>query len=383
MTPSSKLRILHLVAIRGKGGTGASTLALVEGLADKGHDVAVVCFKRGLLYKSLVGKGKVKLITGIKMAPGFRPCQWFKDLRRLYPFVREFKPHIIHTHSSPDYWLGFILSLMAGVPLVRSRHIPVPLAPHPLNLTLYKRTAAVVAVSHAVGDRYFKGDSWTPQKVRVIYDGVDLGRFNGSWDGCKVKREVGVSSEEILVGSVSRYDKVKGLPHFLEALRRVAAQDRRVRGVVVGRVKDEDLYGHLKERAESCGLKGKIRLLGYREDVERILAALDVVALASVGSEGSSRVALEAGAMGKPLVATSVGVLPEVVVNGKTGLIVPPGDVKAMSQAITELLDPKKRKKMGINARARIKRFFDGRKIVEAVEEMYLSILKSSGRAQL
>jgi len=152
MTPSSKLRILHLVAIRGKGGTGASTLALVEGLADKGHDVAVVCFKRGLLYKSLVGKGKVKLVTGIKMAPGFRPYQWFKDLKRLYPFVREFKPHIIHTHSSPDYWLGFILSLMTGFPLVRSRHIPVPLTPHSFNLMLYRKTAAVVAVSHAVGD---------------------------------------------------------------------------------------------------------------------------------------------------------------------------------------------------------------------------------------
>jgi len=374
MTLSSKLRILHLVAIRGKGGTGASTQVLVEGLADKGHDVAVVCFKRGFLYKSLVGKGKVKLVTGIKMAPGFRPHQWFKDLRRLYPFVREFKPHIIHTHSSPDYWLGFILSLMTRSPLVRSRHIPVSLTPHSFNLMLYRKTAAVVAVSHAVGDRYFKGVRWNPQKVRVIYDGVDLGRFNCSWDGQEVRGEVGVAPDDILMGSVSRYSEVKGLPHFLEALEKVTARDGRVKGVVLGRVKSKGLYGGLKDWVKAKGLEGRIYLLGHRGDVEKVLAALDVAVLASIGSEGSSRVALEAGAMGKPLLATLVGALPEVVVDGKTGFIVPPRDVMAMSQALTKLLNPKTRKGMGRNTKVRIRRLFDGYRGIEVTEELYLSI---------
>lgn len=382
MTPSSKLRILHLVAIRGKGGTGASTLALVEGLAERGHKVAAVCFKRGLLYKSLAGKGKVKLITGIKMAPGFRPHQWFKDLRRLYPFVREFRPHIIHTHSSPDYWLGFILSLMTGIPLVRSRHVPVPLTPHPFNLMLYRRTAAVVAVSHAVGDRYFKGGAWTPQKVRVIYDGVDLGHFSPSRDGGEVRRELGVSADEVLIGSVARYAKVKGLPHFLEALEGVAARDNRVKGVVVGRVKSRGLYERLKDRLRAKGLEERVHLWGHRGDVERVLATLDVAVLASVGSEGSSRVALEAGAVGKPLVATSVGVLPEVVLNGKTGFVVPPGDARAMSEALTELMDPKTRRRMGENARVRVGRLFDERRSVEAMEALYFSILELLGQVQ-
>ncbi len=378
MRSSSNLRILHLVAIRGKGGTGASTLALVEGLADRGHEVAVVCFKRGLLYKTLVGKNKVRLITGIKMAPGFRPNHWFKDLRRLYPFVREFKPHIIHTHSSPDYWLGFILSLMTGSPLVRTRHIPVPLIPHPFNTMLYRKTAAVVAVSHAVGNGYFRGGIWDPQKVRVIYDGVDLRRFNCSLNGQGVRMEVGAAPGEVLVGSVSRYSKVKGLPHFLEALEKVMVWDERVKGIVLGRVKNKILYGRLRDWVKSRGLEERIHLLGPREDVERVLAALDVAVLASVGSEGSSRVALEAGATGKPMVATRVGALPEVVVDGKTGFIVSPWDVEAMSRALTELLDPETRKKMGRNAEVRTRRLFDGRRGVEVTEELYLSVLKGS-----
>ncbi len=376
MGKSSALRILHLVAIRGKGGTGASTLSLVEGLADRGHKVAVVCFKRGLLYQSLKDKDKVELITGIKMAPGMRVHQWVKDLKKLKPFVDKFQPHIIHTHSSPDYWLGLLLSFMARAPLVRSRHVPVSLKSHPFNRLLFRRTAAVIAVSHAVGDRYLSGVNWMPEKVQVVYDGVDVDRFHPGVDGKAVRRELGMEKDDILLGSVARYSRVKGLAYFLMALGGIMTKDSCIHGLVVGRVKSKSLYRKLREWLVEEGLEDRVALWEHHSQVEKVLAALDVVVLASLGSEGSSRVALEAGAMGKPLVATTVGALSEVVAIGKTGLLVPPGDVEALNKAFGEVRSPQVRKIMGLNAWRRISRRFTREESVEKVEELYKEILE-------
>ncbi len=375
MENSSNLRILHLVAIRGKGGTGASTLALVEGLADRGHRVAVVCFKRGLLYQSLKDKGKVELITGIKMAPGLRIHHWIMDLIKLRPFLEEFRPHVIHTHSSPDYWLGLILSMVTGAPLVRSRHVPVPLVPHALNKWLFHKTAAVVAVSHAVGDRYFTGVQWKPEKVRVIYDGVDIERFNPGVKGWKIREKLEVDKGDILIGNVARYSRIKGLPFFLKALGDLIWKDSRIRGLVVGRVKNRSLYLRLKEWVTEKGLENKIILWEHRTRVEEVLAALDVVALSSLGSEGSSRVALEAGASGKPLVATTVGVLPEVVVDGKTGFLVPPGEGEHLTMALGKARSPYVKTYMGTNARRRMVKIFTQKASVDSTERLYREIL--------
>lgn len=378
MKNSSPLRILHLVAIRGKGGTGASTLSLVEGLADRGHKLAVVCFKRGLLYKSLKDKGKVELITGIKMAPGLRVHHWIRDLLKLKPFVDDFKPHIVHCHSSPDYWLGFLLSLVTGAPLVRTRHVPVPLRPHALNRFLFWKTAAVVAVSHAVGDRYFTGVGWRPEKVKVIYDGVDTRRFNLRVDGGEIRKKLGVSRDEILIGSIARYSKVKGLPYFLEALEKLTAKDSRVRGLIVGRVKSRSLYERLKERLKERELEERVTLWEHQDRVEEISAALDIAVLSSVGSEGSSRVALEVGASGKPLVATRVGALPEIVVLGKTGYIVPPRDVESQLRFLELLLPPFPRKELGLNAKRRVAGLFPAERFVVKMESLYRRILEES-----
>ena len=375
MENSSSLRILHLVAIRGKGGTGASTLALVEGLADRGHRVAVVCFKRGLLYQSLKDEGKVELITGIKMASGLRIHEWVKDLRRLRPFVKEFKPHIIHTHSSPDYWLGFLLSLMTGAALVRSRHVPVPLKPHAFNRLLFRKTAAVLAVSHAVGDKYFSGVNWKPEKVRVIYDGVDVERFHPGVDGGAVRRKIGLDRGHILVGSLARYSRVKGLPYFLKALGRLMERDSRIHGLVAGRVKSKSLYRNLEEWLMEKEMEERVTLWGHQTRIQEVLAALDVVVLASLGSEGSSRVALEAGASGKPLIATTVGALPEVVVNGKTGFLVPPGEEKHLTRALEKAPFPYVKAYMGTNARRRMVKVFTQKASVDSTERLYREIL--------
>jgi len=293
----------------------------------------------------------------------------------LKPFVDEFRPQIIHTHSSPDYWLGFLLSMMTGTPLVRTRHVPVPLTPHAFNRWIFERTAAVVAVSHAVGDRYFSGVNWTPEKVRVVYDGVDTQRFSPLVDGERVRRDLGLNREDLLVGSVARYSKVKGLPFFLKALAGMADMDSRIRGLVIGRVKNEGLYNSLEDWLVTNKLGDRVILREHRDRVEEVLAALDVAVLASLGSEGSSRVALEAGACGKPMVVTTVGALPEVVVGGKTGFTVEPGDVVLLIHALKGLIPPFKRKSLGINARRRAVELFSLENSVGKVESLYREIL--------
>jgi len=363
-----------LVAIRGKGGTGASTLSLVEGLVNKGHEIAVVCFKRGMLYQNLKGSDKVKLITGIKMASGFKPYQWFKDIIKLYPFIKDFQPHIIHTHSSPDHWLGFLLSLLFGIPLVRTRHIPVSVRFHPFNALLYNNTEAVVAVSHAV-ERGCTSAIRNPSKIKVIPDGVDLERFHPNVSSNGFRKDLGVKKGDVLIGSIARYSRVKGLFYFLDALLIVFQRYSNVKGIIAGRVKEKELFFELTEWIKSKNLKDKIHLLEYTNEIENLIDALDIVVLASVGSEGSSRVSLEAMAMAKPLIGTKVGAIPEIAVHNHTGFIVPPKDKRALANAMELLFNRCLKRAMGKKALFRANNFFSRDNTVNRIEDLYIKLI--------
>jgi glycosyltransferase involved in cell wall biosynthesis len=225
-----------------------------------------------------------------------------------------------------------------------------------------------------VGDRYFVGVNWMPEKVKVIYDGVDVGLFHPGRKGEKIRNSLGITKRELLVGNVARYSKVKGLPYFMETLGKLMGRDSRVRGLVVGRVKSESLYRKLLEWLVENDLEARVALWKHQAHIEDVLAALDIVVLASLGSEGSSRVALEAGASGKPLVATTVGALPEIVVEGETGFLVPAGDGEALARELGKALSPLVRKRMGLNARKRVAETFTKEETVDKVEKLYRGI---------
>ena len=370
----SELRILHLVAIRGKGGTGASTASLIEGLAKKGHRVFLVCFSRSELYRRANGIPNVEVITGIYMSPLRKAGRLVRDVLRLSGIVRRERIQLIHTHSSPDTWLGFFLALLfPHIPMVRSRHVPVPLSANPFNGVIHHRCKAVVAVSHAVKEAYLKGKGWR-DKVEVIHDGVNTDRFSPHLSGEEFRHEIGLK-EGLLILNVSRYAPVKGLQIFLEGIAPILRQHSNAKAVVVGR-KREELIEVLTRHTQVLGIEDQMLFLEHRPDTPKLMAAADTLVLTSVGSEGSSRVALESHSAGRPMVGTSVGAIGEVIDHPHTGVVVPPYNPPAITGALKPLLANRRlATKMGKLARNRALLKMESTTTVEKTENLYRRVL--------
>ena len=343
------MKVLHLVAIGGRGGTGASVVNLSLALADAGCRVWVACFPKSHVRARLEKSGRVGVITHLSMSSSANPWKMFGDLFRLVVFVKREKVDVVNSHSSPDSRLAMLLKLvMPQVKFVRTRHVPVPIK----SKLQCKVVDGMVAVSFAVKRRLGFACA---EKALVVYDA-----FRGDAKGTGNKGT-------FIIRNISRYARVKGLVFFAEALNRLKSI-LSFKADIVGRGNSEDnpVYRSLKKYSEVVQLKG------YVEEINDLYGA-DVVCLTSVGSEGSSRVAIEAVHFGVPVVCHDVGALYEIVRSGKTGFVVVPGDVEALKDKVLFLWRyPVVRRRFAVNA-SRLRELFSTDRLVE----QYLRIYKS------
>jgi len=229
----------------------------------------------------------------------------------------------------------------------------------------------VIATSRAVARRF----PWAGAKVRVVPNGVDLKRFAPRPPSAALRASLNVPASAPIALSIGRHVPEKGYRHLVDAallLERVRAG---VHWVLVG---DGELSPELQTQARRLGLAGSLHFAGWRDDVGDVLALADVFVLPSE-SEGFGRVLVEAMAMARPIVATAVGGIPEIVVAGQTGLLVPPADPVALAGAVRALLDdPARAARLGTAGRARAESTFSLGAHVDGVERVYDEVL---GRA--
>jgi glycosyltransferase involved in cell wall biosynthesis len=235
-----------------------------------------------------------------------------------------------------------------------------------------------IANCYAVKDKMTQQGSLPDGKIEVIYNGLDLSIYQKSHNDKVLRKELGVEDDVPLVGMIANFNfEIKGHRCFLEAAKGVMEKVRDVEFLLVG---DGPLRNQYKEMAQNIGIKEKVHFLGERPDVPAILSHLAVSVLSST-SEGFSNVILESMAAGRPVIATKIGGSPEIVVDGVTGYLVPPGDSLAMAEAITELLqDPDKARAMGSAGRKVVKEKFTVETMVKKYEELYASLLEHRGR---
>ena len=343
------MRVLELVAVRGKGGTGASVVNFVKEMSCAGVGVDVVCFRRSDVYKKLMDFSGVDVITGVKMPRKFKPLSFVRDILKLCKLVKERNYNIIHTHSSPDATLGLFLKILfPDVKLVRTRHVPVPFS----SDIKHKFFDLIVVRSFCVLDSIKRLNS--SHKVKVVYDGVAV-KGRGGFQ----------QKKHLTIGCVARYAKVKGLSFFLLYLTKVPFD---FRAFVVGRTRKAEgtrRIDELKHLSKKLGLNERIVFMNYTESVERLYSSMDLATLTSIDSEGSSRVSMEAMAFGIPLVVSKVGALPEMVEDGKTGFVCFPADCKCFSHRYSLLLsNPKVSKIIGLNGKRRASLKFEIKKNV-------------------
>jgi glycosyltransferase involved in cell wall biosynthesis len=309
--------------------------------------------------------------------------------RELWRILQREQVDVLHTHNPKPGLYGRVVGRLARVPVVvNTVHGLYATDDDPIS-----RRAAVYSLE-AFASRFSDAElvqnpedlelmrRWhLTRNAELLGNGVDLIRFDparfSTDDRHAVRAALGIDDDTVLVGTVGRLVAEKGLPELFAAMTRLP-RDRFVL-VVVGApdpVKSDALGADEVARAREHG----VRFLGHRDDVDALYAAMDVFALAS-HREGFPRAAMEATAMGLPVVATDVRGCREVVDDGVTGSLVPVDDAAALAAALRALQEPGARRALGGAARTRARQHFDERRVVEIVLAAYRRVARQKGLA--
>jgi glycosyltransferase involved in cell wall biosynthesis len=308
-----------------------------------------------------------------------------RALVRLYRLIRQERPQVVHTHTAKAGFVGRLAARLARVPVVvHTFHGHVLHGYYgPCKTQLLRRmerglaglTDRIVTVSEQVKRDLVTYGVAAADHIQVISLGLELhpflhsARYRGTF-----RHEWQLTGAERLVGIVGRLFPIKNHHLFLEAAALVAGKDPAARFVIVG---DGTLRPALERRAQEMGIAERVIFTGWRRDLPDIYADLDVLAVTS-NNEGTPVSAIEAMAAGCPVVATHVGGLPDLIHEGKTGYLVPPGDAPALATAWLRLLQqPERARRMGETARRTARERFSAQRLVTDMEQLYLELLGS------
>jgi len=364
-----KLRVLHLDTERTWRGGEAQLLHLADGLARRGH----FCIVAGQPDSPLLKRAAAK---GLKTEGVAMRSEWsITAVRALARILKRDRVQVIHMHSSHACTLGGWSARLAGVPVrIISRRVDFSIRSNPLRKIKYQwGVDRIVAISKGVRNVLI-GDGLDPDRIVVIRSGIDPGPFDPAHPPAEARREFGIPEKSPVIGCVAHFADHKDHRTLIEAAARVAAAVPEVRFLLVG---DGELRPQIERQIKDLDLEGRVILTGFRNDVPRLLAAMDIVALAS-HLEGLGTSLLDAMAMSRPVVATRVGGIPEMVEDGVTGRLVPPRNPSRLAEALIELLQrPEDCKRMGRAGRARMLAEYSAESMVSATEALYLKIAEA------
>jgi len=360
------MRIIQMDKQRRWTGQTHQTFYISRQLHRRGHDVLVVCQPDSALAKGAQAEGIPTLCLRMK---GWR---LFPGALRLARRLRKDRFDILHPHGARDHLLASIAAFLSGGPsVVRTKHNLCPIK-GPLLYRWF--TSHLIAVSRAARDVLLDAGV-RPEKVTVLYDGTDLERFKPAPKAPAVLRELDLRPEYFVIGTAGRLgSKSKGVPTLLRAVQILKEKAPHLRCLLVGRGAD-----HIEALAGSLALDGRAIFTGFRQDIPAVLSVMDLYVQPSVRDALASSV-LEAMAMGKPVAATRVGGMPEMVVEGETGQLCESENPAALADIILEMMNhPDRLKAMGQNARARVEQLFGLDRMMDELEQTYRAVVRTAG----
>lgn len=311
-------------------------------------------------------------VTSLRLGRGPTPAA----VARIAGHLRREQVELVITHSSVDAWTAGLAGRLAGVPVVRMRHLSVPVAANPVSRLVYTRLCdRVVTTAEAIRQLLIQRLGLPPKKVVSIPTGVDIAAFDPArTDGSGLRRELGLDPGTPLIGMAAVLRSWKGHLVFLEALAQVRRRRPDVQAVLVG----EGPYRPvIAEAVAARDLRDAVRLLGHRDDVPAVLAGLDVVVSASTGGEGVPQALLQALAMQRPVVASAAGGVGEIVRPGETGWLVPVGDAAALAEAILAVFEePERARGLGRAGRRLVERRYSLDRMGSQVARCYREVLE-------
>jgi len=364
-TEPASLRVLEVVGNAIVGGVERHVQLLVEGLTAQGFGIRALCPFESPFTNALRASGCPVQIAMIEQS-----LEW-RSLLTAAEIIRRQQIDLVHTHLFNATLLGSVAGALAGVPVVATIHGNTLLAE---EVAVARLTGAhlVTVCTAAYGMVLSLG--MPEDQVSLIPNAVDSRRFRPERDGRPFRQRIGVPEGAPLVGMVARLSREKGPDLFVQAASAVAAARPDVHLVLVG---DGPMRAELERQIEGLNLAERFHLAGTAADTSEVYPALDVVCLSS-RMEGIPLTLLEAMASGRPVVATNVGGIPELVEMGETGWLVAQGDMRALSEKIVWLLDnPERAVAMGRAGRRRVEESFDIRVQTGRVAALFRRVVES------
>ncbi|HOZ48023.1 MAG TPA: glycosyltransferase [Candidatus Hydrogenedentes bacterium] len=380
-----RFRVAHVITRLCRGGAQENTFHTVRLASRERFDADLISGPthgpEGSIEDDVTNAG-IPIVREPFLVRNIAPIRDAIALRRLTRLFQSRQYDIVHTHTSKAGFLGRLAAERAGVPaVVHTPHgnifhgyfpKPVTRAFVWMERHAARRTDRIIELTSGGVREHLDEDIGQPDQFRVIFSGIDFGPFDEAIRRRnETRRALGIAPHEVLVGAVGRLEPVKGFAYFVAAAEAIAQAAAEARFILAGAGSLDD---ELRRRARPLG--ERFRFLGLRHDVPDLMAAMDILAMPSI-NEGMGRVLIEAGAASTPAVAASVGGIPDVLDDGATGILVPPGDAGRLAAAVLELIrDADRRRGMGDMARRRVVPAFGLDRMVERIEAVYEELIE-------
>ena len=387
-----KLRVLRAITRLNIGGPAIHAILLTRGLQNERFTSVLVTGLEGPhegSMRDLAAKHRVEPRVLRELGREVSPLNDLRATLAMYRLIRGSRPHIVHTHMAKAGTAGRLAARLARVPIVvhtfhghtfHSYWGPVKSAVFlQIERTLGAMTDRVIAVGDAQKADIAHYGVAPLNKILTIPLGLEIEpMLEAEQHRGRLRAELGVGDDRPLIGIVARLVPIKAHEVFLEAASMIRAASPASTFLIIG---DGERRAELEGLARQLGIAGATRFLGWRDDMREVYADLDVVTLCS-NNEGSPVALIEALAAARPVVATRVGGVPNVVHDGESGLLVPPRDPAAFADAVLTLLrDPARAARLGKAGRQAVFPKHASSRLVRDVERLYLELAREKGLA--
>ena len=373
------------------GGPSLHVVLLTAGLRERGYETRLVVGQESPHEGNLLDWAHERGVDCEQLAVLGREIHPLRDARALLAvrrLVRDFRPHVVHTHTAKAGVVGRLAAFSGGVPvIVHTFHGHVlkgyfgPLRNalfRGLERGLARRSSALVAVSEAVKADLVELGVAPAERIHVVPLGLELEPLAGPLPRGELRAALGLPAGAELVGAVGRLAPIKDLHTFLAAAALVRARRPSACFVLVG---DGELRAELEARAAAPDLAGAVRFAGWRHDLRPVYGDLDL-AVNSSRNEGTPVALIEALAASRPVVATRVGGTVDVLKGGQHGWLVPPGDPAALAAAVLEALErPDEARARARAGREHVLRQHGLARLLDDLDRLYRGLLAAPGRA--
>jgi glycosyltransferase involved in cell wall biosynthesis len=366
------MRVIQSCGSRSWGGLEMQTLKTALGLKERGLDVILFCAKGSRLESE-----------GIKNHLVVRPVfdaegKTFPSIKKTQAFLKNFPVDVIHTHLSHD--LQMLVPAMqvtkSEARLFLTKRIASGVKKKDLlHRYLYHRLERIFAISSYIRQSVLNTCPVPEEKVELLHNGIDLNLFDPKmYDREAIRKEIGLNAESIVIGMAGRFSPGKGHREFFLAAKMIMENvKQQVQFFVVGGPSygEEEYYRQIVNLAKKIINNQSLVLTGFRSDMARMMKAMDVLAFPS-REESLGNIVLESMAMGVPVVACRSGGVPDIILDGETGYLVPPGHVEPLAEKLMQYIQSAElRKRHGTEGRKRIKAKFNFKTYLDTLIRYY------------